>query len=170
MNRRFAFYLIATMAVFTTSADAGMNVALKCDLTRVQAQLDSDPGDSTSLEIDIQMTNGLAVWKGDLDSAFTVENRPMIGFATYERVEQLIASGVNFKMPRNAGSGIAFSNTRGLCFVIVFLEGGVKTGAAIPVDFSPFGVGMGPPDDRWHSGGYFHMHTGDWEPWQNNRG
>ncbi|MBI2052439.1 MAG: hypothetical protein HYT38_02045 [Candidatus Sungbacteria bacterium] len=166
MNRIIAGLMIF-IAAFASEAIAGMEVALKCDLSHVQGQLDG----TDSIQVDILMSDGLAVWRGNLDSALKVGGGTMVGFATYERVTKLAASaGVNFKMPRNTGSGIAFSNTRGLYFVVLGWKNGQQIAAAIPVAFSPFGVGVGPPDDRWHSGGWFKfpmINDEDWVAWSN---
>lgn len=167
MNRIIVGLMIF-IAAFASEAIAGMEVALKCDLTKVEARFD---GDSREEMISLEMADGLAVWKGNLDSALTVGGGTMVGFATYEGVTKLVASaGVNFRMPRNAVSGIAFSNTRGLYFVVLGWENRQQIAAAVPINFSPFGVGMGPPDDRWHNGGWFNfpmINDEDWIAWNN---
>ena len=163
---RTILIVAAVMAMFTVSAEAGMRVALKCDLSQVRGHLDGDDPDSTL--IDLPMSDGLAVWKGDLDSALTVGGGTMMGFATHERVAKLAGAGIVFKLQKTE-PGISFSNTRGLYFVILGWENGERIAAAIPVRFSLFGVGMGLPEDRWHNGGWFHLSLNDegWVPWNN---
>ena len=157
--------IAVVLAMFAVSADAGMSVALKCDLSHVRGLLDGDDSDSTL--IDIPMVDGLAVWKGNLDSALTAGGT-MVGFATHERIAKLVGAGIAFKLQKT-GPGISFSNTRGLYFVILGWENGEQIAAAVPVRFSPFGVGMGPPENRWHNGGWFRLSSSDedWVPWSN---
>ena len=158
--------IAVVLAMFAVSADAGMSVALKCDLSHVRGYLDGDDPDSTL--IDVPMVDGLAVWHGNLDSALTVEGGTMVGFATYERVAKLVGAGIAFKLQKTEPS-ISFRNTRGLYFVVLGWENGEQIAGAVPVSFSPFGVGMGPPENRWHNGGWFHLPSNDevWVDWSN---